>query len=237
MECRAVGDDQQVSTPSTQIELIPVTSLLQASRIAGRWAATFSRLRKCWSPLGWLSFPAAWWRNMLLLGACAGDVVQNGVAAAQIPNPPVRPPRRLWSVLVTAAATFAAVLLVIWAASHSGTAQLVVLVVAALGAIATLVDELWAGWVRRRGGRLKDTKAQLSQSLAGPLVIGAMFGAWPRRTGAGGELLDAALSELAAAKVSMLVLARDKKLAGKYVERGGIRVNPEHPLHIAWINS
>jgi hypothetical protein len=64
-----------------------------------------------------------------------------------------------------------------------------------------------------------------------------MFGAWPQRRGAGGQLLDEVLQELRSSRVSMLARARDKGLADKYVTKyHATHLDPARPLLVAWIN-
>ena len=73
--------------------------------------------------------------------------------------------------------------------------------------------------------------------MTGPLVIGSMVAAWPQHTGAGTALMQATLTEQSRCGVSMLVLARDARVADWYVDQPcGVQVNPAHPLHIAWLN-
>lgn len=64
-----------------------------------------------------------------------------------------------------------------------------------------------------------------------------MVGAWPKGTGDRTNLLHGALDEHASSGVSMLVMARDTRTANWYLDNEGERVNPDHELHIAWINN
>ncbi len=225
-----------------------VTTVRQASVIAYRWALTFSRLYEWWKPAGWLALPMTWSVNMVVIGLHAGDIQQLGAAAMQAPNPVARPKRRLWcavllsgfvlvlvALLMTLVAQLVIGLMPLLASAHLAVVVVTVVVLGPAGA--TAFDVVMVG-VWQSGGNLRQSEPDLRRRVDGPVVIGAMFGAWPRRTGAGRLLLAAVLAEQRAAGVTMLVSARDEQTANWYVgEHLGERVDPEHHcLHIAWIN-
>lgn len=233
-----VNDDQRVD----QIEsaragdVVTVTSLRQASAIAYRWSITFSRLYAWWRPAGLLALPFMWLTNLTLIGLHASDVVHWRAAAMQAPNPATRRPRRLWSAILLLPVVLVTVMLLVSVSTQApaivyrlGTATILCC------AAATAAEAFISARIQHAGGGLKQTEHLLRHESEGPVVTGALFGAWPRGTGAGSHLLGEVLNEQRAAGVTMLVLARDEDTANWYVDQHkGVRVSPDHPLHIAW---
>jgi hypothetical protein len=82
---------------------------------------------------------------------------------------------------------------------------------------------------------LKVTEKRVRAIVAGPVVRGAAFGAWPQHSGQFGPLLTDVLAELRRDGITMPVQARDEGLAETYVRHGGVRPDPSRPRHVAWL--
>jgi hypothetical protein len=188
-------------------------------------------------------FPLWWFVNLGIIGYRAGDVVYWSVAAATVPNRAARPARHHWPTLLL----FAAIVLgfavgLEYLPTTDGNPILIRMY--DLAALAWLGLAGAFGWevflVRRSHGRsASDIKAraeELSHSTGQSVAVGSLFGAWPRNTGAGSELLTALRVELASTDVILLADARDRRVAKFYVDKQhGQFDDPEHhPLRIVW---
>jgi hypothetical protein len=237
-----------------QVELRPVTTVREASRIAWRWGRAFSTLRTRGRRLTWLqwfSYPANWLAGMLVLGVRGTDVRQlevsyvdqrgrrrRAIGAVSAPNPVTRPSRRSWRSLATAGATLGGVILLGALPGLPAAASLLAIVVILLIAVAFIADRVPAQRIHNRAGKVADTKAELERRYprAAPIQVLSMLGSWPHGHGAGWPLFDAVLHEYGQSGVSMMLMARDAELAQQYVARGGVVVDANRPLNIAWLN-
>lgn len=221
--------------------LTTVTRWTQAAGVAWRWARTYSRLRDIWRPLGLIGCPGVWVVNLIIIGRNTADVVVRGAAAAKVPNPITRPPRRLWSALLTPPLGLI-VILVVLAALPAATTPAASIAAGVAGglllvlAFGMLVEVILGAVIQISAGRgLRESKARLERDTGRPVVVGSMLGAWPQRSGAGGALIDDIRAELAATGVSMIGVARDGELAAKYIGKYHARqLDPAHPRLVVW---
>ncbi|MCW2529558.1 MAG: hypothetical protein JWM76_4418 [Pseudonocardiales bacterium] len=235
------------SDPLGQVQYATVTSTRQAARIAYRWTLTNSPVwqRRPW--VGWLAVPFTWWVNLILIGCNAGDIVHWNVAAAKIPNRDVRPRRRHWPTIALAVVIAAPITApFILPAPQSGPPSLGVgiiyllyLLIILVLTVAATADNL--GSVMRSAGGTSAMHArakELRASTGGTVVVASNFGAWPRHTGAGGELLEAVLDELGSAGVSVLANASNAQVAGSYVQNHHAEYDDRDrcPLRVIWRN-
>lgn len=235
--------------PAGQLhELHTIRRLRDAARTAHRLTRTYSTLREAkrttLRPLQWPAYPLVWFHFFGGVSYFASQAVHHGVAVVVVPNP-VLPGRRrprplLRGLLAAVALVFAVLFLMVYLAVLDldlGLAAIAVLAVCfVVGAV-----QLGAGLIGHAGhGPLRETEKILAAdgTLAGPIVRGHTFGAWPRKSGDFSALFEAVLAELHRTRVSLIVDARDEDVRAMYLNRfQGTAPNPERPWHVAWINT
>lgn len=205
-------------------QLQTVTRLRDACRIGHRLTRTYSELRKRgrWGRLVSAgAYPLMWLAYTAITCIEAGSTVHAGVASLIAPNPISRHRRRLWRGLLLIAVLALAITEVL---THTPTGIQYVLYAAGGLCVFAWAAELATGWrISRQAGPLKETETVVRAMVAGPVVRGGTFGAWPQRRGQFGPLFTQTLAELRRVGVTLLVQPRDDDLAETYVRHGGVR--------------
>lgn len=219
-------------------QLQTVTRLRDACRIGHRVTRTYSELRKRgrWGPLVSAgAYPLMWMAYAGITCIEASSTVHSGVASLIAPNPVSRPRRHLWrGVLLIVVLAIGVIELL----TRTPPTVRHVLSVAGVLCVLAWAAELASGWrISRQAGSLKFTEERVRGLVAGPVVRGSTFAAWPQHSGQFGPLLDDVLAELRRDGVTLLVQARDDGLAETYVRHGGVRPELARPRHVAWLNS
>jgi hypothetical protein len=219
-------------------QLQTVTRLRDACLIGHRVTRTYGELRKRgrWGQLVSAgAYPLMWMAYVGITCLQAGSTVHNGAASLIAPNPVSRPRRRLWRGLLLVALLALGVTELI---TRTPPAVRQVLSIGGIVCVLAWVAELVASWqLSRQGGSLRSTADRLRRTVAGPVVRGGTFAAWPQRSGQFGPLLSSTLAELNQDGVTLLVQARDDGLAEMYIRHGGVRPDPAWPRHIVWLAS
>ena len=232
---RPVTIGRMVSAARTG-ELQNVTRVRDAAAIAHRIVRTFSQLRtrgRTGAIMSAAAYPIEWLAYFSIICLQASDTVHRGVASMIAPNPVDRPVRRLWSGVALAAA---AVIGIGELAGHAGPHLRDALYGLGAVCVAAWAVELAVSWhPRRRAGSLKTTEKLVRTMVAGPVVRGESFAAWPQHSGDFGPLLDAVVAELRRDGVTLLVQADNDELARTYVHHGAVRPDPGQPRHVAWL--
>ena len=234
-------------SPASQLhELHTIHRLRDAARTAHRLTRTYSTLREAkrtaLRPLQWPAYPLVWFHFFVGMSYFASQAVRHGVAVVVVPNPVLagrRRPRPLLRGLLAAVALAVAVLLLTAYLAVLGLGLAAVALLAVCFAVGA--EQLIAGLIGHAGhGPLHETEKVLAANgtLAGPIVRGHTFGAWPQESHDFSALFDAVLAELCRSHVSLIVNARDYRVRAMYLDRfNGTAPNPQRPWHIAWINT
>jgi hypothetical protein len=237
-EDAGLGHDRDVVQTARIGELESITRLRDAAVIAHRIVRTFSELRtrgRAGAVASVVAYPIEWLAYFTIICVQASSTVHSGVASMIAPNPVARPARRLWAGIALAAGT------VIGVGEVLGHANAGVrdgyYGVGGLWLVAWALEVL-VGWhPGRQPGSLKSTEKLVRGMVTGSVVRGESFAAWPQHSGEFGPLLDSVVAELGRDGVTLVVQARNNKLADTYVRHGGVRPDPDQPRHIAWLAS
>lgn len=216
-------------------QLQTVTQLRDACRIGHRLARTYSELRqrgRGTAAASVVAYPLMWMVYVTITCIEASSTVHSGAASLIAPNPVARPPRRLWRGVLLIAVLVIGISQLL--AQAPPTLRHVLYIAGGLCVAASFV-EVAASWkIGPRAGPLKLTERRVRASVAGSVVRGGTFGAWPQHSGQFGPLLDDVLDELRRDGITLLVQARDEGLVETYIRHGAVQPNPEQPRHIMW---
>jgi hypothetical protein len=215
-------------------------STRQACAIAYRWAMAFSTLGRVWAPLAFLTLPGYWLMMLVTVGRWAGDVVQCDRAAALIPNRGIRPARWDWRPMALAAAIFGGIPLLMYggllAVPRHITGMMVYWSLKALLCCYCLTAfDCMAILLRvlRYLLPFRAWKKSVETSTGKHVIVGSLFGAWPRGTGAGTALITYLQIENGTDEQALVGLASSPRVAAGYIRRGA-QASSDHPLLIAW---
>lgn len=227
-----------VVQPSRPSQLNTVTRLRDACAIAHRLTRTYSELTKrghAGKVTAWAAYPLMWMAYLGITSLEANSTVHSGVASLIAPNPVARPRRRLWRGVALVFVLAVGVELLLTRTPAGPRIAVSIIGAACVAAWAVEMVVVWR--ISGKAGPLKATQRQVRELVAGPVVRGGTFAAWPHPSKQFGPLLDDALDELRRDGVSLLVQARDDDLAATYLRHGAVQPDPSQPRHIMWLAS